>query len=236
MQKLTTDIVVARFKEVHGIRYDYSMVNYENAHTKLQIICDKHGPFFQTAHAHLKSSGCITCELERRSKALRLPRDECITRLHMKYNNFYDYTDLHYTNMHEYVTVNCPIHGPFDVYLDHHLNRGDKCPVCSVNGKSVYNETIFKRNKGLAETPGIFYVIKLESEHESFYKFGITKNCVSVRYHQSGTGPYKRSTVLEEPMTLYEAFTKEQECKKHLEQYIPQHKFDGYTECVKEWT
>ena len=44
----------------HGDRYDYSNVNYVNAHTKIEIICrvEGHKPFPMTPNNHLNGNGC----------------------------------------------------------------------------------------------------------------------------------------------------------------------------------
>jgi hypothetical protein len=44
----------------HGLKYDYSNVEYINAHRHVEIICKEHGVFIQTADSHLRS-GCPCC-------------------------------------------------------------------------------------------------------------------------------------------------------------------------------
>ena len=44
--------------EKHGSTYDYSKVDYINAHTKIKIICPIHGEFEQRPHRHLQGDGC----------------------------------------------------------------------------------------------------------------------------------------------------------------------------------
>ena len=53
--------IVAKFRGVHGGRYDYSLVNYEGRHTKVKIICNIHGAFEQTPGSHIGGSGCPDC-------------------------------------------------------------------------------------------------------------------------------------------------------------------------------
>lgn len=48
--------------EVHGSLYDYSGVEYVNAHTKVSIICKDHGVFFQSPVNHTThKQGCPQC-------------------------------------------------------------------------------------------------------------------------------------------------------------------------------
>ena len=61
MRKLTTEEFIRKAKEVHSDKYDYSLVNYINAHTKIKIICPIHGAFEQNPYAHLQRQGCRLC-------------------------------------------------------------------------------------------------------------------------------------------------------------------------------
>ena len=55
----------------HG-EYDYSKVEYKNAHTKICIICPKHGEFWQTPNEHLKNKGCPICNESHLEKNVRI--------------------------------------------------------------------------------------------------------------------------------------------------------------------
>lgn len=46
---------------VHGGKYDYSKVEYMNAHTKVCIVCPIHGEFWQKPNGHLGGKGCPKC-------------------------------------------------------------------------------------------------------------------------------------------------------------------------------
>lgn len=48
-------------KEVHGDKYDYSLVDYKNTKSKVKIICPIHGVIKQSPFTHLKGSGCMKC-------------------------------------------------------------------------------------------------------------------------------------------------------------------------------
>ena len=58
---MTTESFIKKAIEVHGNKYDYSKVQYVNAHTKVCIICPKHGEFWQIPYSHLKGIGCEEC-------------------------------------------------------------------------------------------------------------------------------------------------------------------------------
>lgn len=44
-----------------GDRYDYSKVEYVDTHTKVEIICPKHGSFHQVVWDHINGHGCQKC-------------------------------------------------------------------------------------------------------------------------------------------------------------------------------
>lgn len=56
-----TEYIINQFIEVHGDKYDYSLVEYINAKTKVKIVCKKHGVFEQTPSNHIKGKNCSRC-------------------------------------------------------------------------------------------------------------------------------------------------------------------------------
>lgn len=62
-RKSTQEEFIAKAREVHGDKYDYSKVEYINSKSKVCIICPEHGEFWQTPHNHLVGYDCIKCSL-----------------------------------------------------------------------------------------------------------------------------------------------------------------------------
>lgn len=54
---------------VHGDKYDYSLVEYNNSKKKVKIICKYHGVFTQSPNTHLGGHGCPRCA-QHNSKAI----------------------------------------------------------------------------------------------------------------------------------------------------------------------
>ena len=52
---------IQQARDMHGNRYDYSLVDYVNSSTKVKIICKKHGVFEMTPNGHLHWQGCPVC-------------------------------------------------------------------------------------------------------------------------------------------------------------------------------
>lgn len=52
---------ITRAREVHGDRYDYSLVRYLDQRTNVVIVCRLHGPFPQRPTNHLSGDGPSNC-------------------------------------------------------------------------------------------------------------------------------------------------------------------------------
>ena len=63
-KRVNQEMFIARAKEVHGDKYDYSKVDYQDMHSKVLVICPRHGEFYQRAQSHLLGSGCPKCKYE----------------------------------------------------------------------------------------------------------------------------------------------------------------------------
>lgn len=65
--QLTKEQFIEKAEEIHGNLYDYSQVEYVNAHNKVIIICSKHGKFIQEPNSHIHGNGCPKCACSGRS-------------------------------------------------------------------------------------------------------------------------------------------------------------------------
>lgn len=62
--KKCNKVFIKESKNVHGDRYDYSLVKYKNSNERVSVICKEHGVFNIVARNHLYSSqGCPSCSL-----------------------------------------------------------------------------------------------------------------------------------------------------------------------------
>ncbi len=60
-KRLNLEEFVERSKNVHGDKYSYENVTYSHSGKKVQLICRKHGVFWQTPSNHLMGHGCNIC-------------------------------------------------------------------------------------------------------------------------------------------------------------------------------
>jgi len=51
-KRKTIEQFIKESKNIHGNKYDYSLVNYKNNRTNVKIICKKHGIFEQKPCKH----------------------------------------------------------------------------------------------------------------------------------------------------------------------------------------
>lgn len=57
---------------VHNKNYIYDFVEYDNMHTKVKIVCPKHGEFTQMAQAHVKGAGCPKCNQSKGERMIEI--------------------------------------------------------------------------------------------------------------------------------------------------------------------
>lgn len=60
-QRGSTDDFVQRVRTIHGMRYEYTHVDYQGNRVPVEIICRQHGSFMQRPYSHLSGSGCPVC-------------------------------------------------------------------------------------------------------------------------------------------------------------------------------
>lgn len=127
--RLTTEEFIKRAKEIHGNKYNYSMVEYINYETKVCIICPIHGKFWQTPLNHLVGKGCKKCGIMNTIKKEKLTTEEFIKKAKEIHGDKYDYSKVKYIDSHTKVCVICPIHGEFWQSPTNHLSNNG-CPKC----------------------------------------------------------------------------------------------------------
>lgn len=108
-----TNTFIEEARKIHGDKYGYSKVEYTNSHTKICIICPKHGEFYQTPSQHLKGHGCDKCARENNGRQQRVTKEEFIEFANQKWNNKYDYSQCEYIDYYTKVKIICPKHGEF---------------------------------------------------------------------------------------------------------------------------
>lgn len=130
-------------KQVHGDKYDYSLVEYINDCTKVKIICKKHGIFEQTPNAHLSGKGCKFCS----GNTLKSTK-QFIEEAKQVHGNRYDYSLAKYNGSKKPIKIICKEHGIFEQLPDKHLNYRQGCPDCS-SSKGEERISVFLTNNNV---------------------------------------------------------------------------------------
>lgn len=135
-RKLTTEDFVKKAKTLHGNSFDYSLVEYKKYKTKIEIICNSHGKFYQTPSDHLQGAGCPYCKAEKQSRSTRLTTEQFVVNARNIHGSLYDYSRVNYVNSQTKVDIVCKEHGSFWQTPNNHLSQTHKCPKCSTGNIS----------------------------------------------------------------------------------------------------
>ena len=153
MGKLTREEWIAKAKEVHGDKYDYSKVKYVNATTKVCIRCPKHDEFLQRPADHLQGKGCPKCS------GKNITREEWIAKAKEVHGDSYDYSKVNYRGNRIKVLINCPEHDEFWQTPSSHLS-GCGCPKC---GNASASKKLSSNNE--------FFITKAKKVHGNRYDY-----------------------------------------------------------------
>lgn len=181
--KYTREEFISKAKEIHGDKYDYSLVEYDGLQRKTKIICPIHGEFFQTAGSHIQGSGCPACSNKwtyrprdapnNTSSSKRITRDLFVSISRESHTTKYDYSKTFLFKGSEKVCIICPVHGEFWQTASYHMHGGN-CPKC-VGGVKLTRESFIE--KANAVHKGKYDYSKVE------YKNYSTKVCIVCPKH-----------------------------------------------------
>jgi very-short-patch-repair endonuclease len=121
----TTESFILKSKEIHGDKYDYSLVEYINSKTPVTIIDREYGfTFNQNPQHHLNGHG----------SSGKITKDHFIKKCSEIHNNRYDYSLINeiLSNKNK-VKIICKEHGEFKQSVSNHMNLKQDCPKCAGN-------------------------------------------------------------------------------------------------------
>lgn len=170
--KLTTNEFIIKAKNIHGDKYDYSLVDYSNSHNKVKIICPKHGEFEQLPYGHLNGFGCSNCGYNRAN---------FIENAKKLYGNNFDYSLVDYKNAYTKIKIICQKHGEFEQFPQSHLDCG--CVLCNrenefiQNAKLIHNDKYdYSKVKYVDEYTNVKIICPIHGEFEQLPKYHIRGN------------------------------------------------------------
>ena len=107
-KRLTTEEFIKRATSIHDGKYNYSKSEYYNYNTKIEIICKKHGSFWQNAGNHLFKNGCPKC-----AENVKLTSKEIIKKFKKIHGNKYNYSEVDYVGRQVKVKIFCKKHNKY---------------------------------------------------------------------------------------------------------------------------
>lgn len=232
--------------KVYGNKYDYSLVEYTKARSKIKLICKKHGVISVIAYAaSIGKAGCMKCMGDRVSIIRSSNTEEFIKKATKIHHNLYDYNLVIYQKDRLKIKIICKEHGEFEQTPMAHLKK-QGCPKCGtersrqhhIKNPVGWNLTNWiKTAKNSKEFKGFgIYIIKCWNDQEEFYKIGRTFKEVKRRFCSKNQMPYNYEILKEikgEAEEIYKLETRlKQINKKH--KYIPLIYFSGLHECFKK--
>ena len=178
-EKKDKEQVIIDFKKIHGEKYDYSKINYKNSKFKVEIVCSKHGSFFQTPNNHLKGQDCPFC--------LKITTDDFINKSNEIHNFKYNYDITKYSTTRNLVSIICDKHGVFNQKASVHLS-GSGCPKC-IESKGENSIRIFlEKNSIIYNSQHHFEDCKFKKKLKFDFYIDSAKCCIEFdgeQHHKS---------------------------------------------------
>ena len=183
-------------RDYNGDYYDYDLVEYKNAHTKVKIKCLYHNKIFKMIPNNHSCHGqkCRDCGLLCLRDKMTDSNQDIIDKSNKKYcNNFEIKFNNDYTNSHSMIDITCKKHQhSFINTVNNHLNYTfGGCKECATeNRKIIKTDEEFKKDvikvhgnkfKYLTEYTGSHDYLTIECENGHIFKLQATS-------HLSGSG------------------------------------------------
>lgn len=169
--------------EIHGEKYDYSLVEYKNNKTNVEIICkiNDHGIFKQRPDCHIYlKQGCPKC-----GGTSKLYLDDFIKRGNDRHEGFYNYSGVTFNNVNDFINISCPKHGIFKQNVKAHLD-GNGCPKCKTSKLEKRILKLLKFELKLIEIKQFYKNKWLGRQHIDIYlpEYKIAIECHGIQHYE----------------------------------------------------
>ena len=141
MRRYSTMAFIEKAISIYGdTKYSYENVDYKNIHTKVEVICQLHGPFMVTPHNHIcgKKSGCPSCS------GMNKVREEFVERAQNYHGMAYCYDEVDYQGATVKVKIGCNTCKKSFWQLPYNHLNGNGCSFCAGTAKPSTLEYIEK--------------------------------------------------------------------------------------------
>lgn len=146
-KRKSTEEFISEAIIVHGKKYDYSKVAYENVKDNIIIICPDHGEFTQTPDSHLnRGAGCPKCIGRNKTN------ENWISEAKKVHGDKYDYTLSKYIGSHDNIIV------IDEIGFKHSVN-----PYVHLTGAGLSIKTVIDKNE--------YFIFKAKEKHGEKYDY-----------------------------------------------------------------
>lgn len=114
--KVTQDQFINECRNIHKDFYLYNNTLYYKMSDKIEIICPKHGIFYQKAQHHILGRGCSEC-----SSNKKITKEKLVKESISKYGNIFDYNESFFKKRTDVIEIKHFIFGKFSQRLDTHI-------------------------------------------------------------------------------------------------------------------
>lgn len=162
-KKMEQDFI-KKANKVHKNKFSYPNFKYINNQTRIEIICKKHGKFFQRPSSHLAGSGCPKCNSSGGEERIL---------------NFLEKNKIRYETQYRFdicrnPKTNYPL--PFDFYIEN-LN------ICiEYDGQHHFKESSFGFDKTKKYMSGQLQYIKFKDEIKNKYCLNNNVKLIRISY------------------------------------------------------
>jgi len=152
--KRTKQEFIDEVNELYNNKYDYSLINFINIDTNIEIICPMHGSFSKRPSEHLSGSECNLCKFNKHN----ITKLNFIDKSNQIHNNKYDYSLSIFQHPRSKIKIICNNHNQsyeFEQEPYFHIIYKRGCNKCSqeltskniMKDKVLLNEFINRANK-----------------------------------------------------------------------------------------
>jgi superfamily II DNA or RNA helicase len=135
--RYNTPTFIIKAKEIHGDKYIYDKVVFENVKKNVTIICREHGEFEVRPDSHINMrTGCSKC-----SGKSPYTIETFIEKARQIHGEKYIYDKVDFKNAKTKVVLICRKHGEFEIRASEHITSKRGCSKCA--GKSSYTTQTF---------------------------------------------------------------------------------------------
>ncbi len=134
----TKDLFLQKAKEVHGEKFDYSLVNFNICLDSILIICEEEHVFKTRIHTHLKGGGCNICSFNEHIENITNTNEDFIKKSKSIFGeDMFDYSLVNYINIKTKVILKCKKKNHvFEIVPYKHYSRLG-CPHCVNKSESL---------------------------------------------------------------------------------------------------